>query len=87
MLLNVYARKEPSRCPAAIAYEKVVKGAAKPLTDVAIYRDHAYTMPFVRFGPDSSDRPRKTTKVITINCWPWSLHWPSNEINGASPTV
>ena len=78
MLITVFARREPTHCHAAKALEKVVPGCTRRMTDIAIYRDAACTKTFGRFGPDSSSRPRKNTKVIQMNCWPWSLEWLPN---------
>ena len=75
MLITVFARREPTSVPHAVAMEKNKPGSTSGLTDIAIYRDRECTRFFARMGPDSSHRPRKNTRVIQLNCFPWAVEW------------
>lgn len=75
MPITVYARREPTKSPDALALERAVPGSTKGLTDVAIYRDAECTAPMARFSPAHTGRPRSNSKLVRINCWNWALQW------------
>lgn len=76
MLITVFARVEPTRDPAVLALARA-RGSRSPLrqTDVAIYKDKDCTKDFGRYPPCASSRPRKNTKVVSLNCFKWRVEW------------
>lgn len=72
MLLSVYARKEPTQDPID------QKLGFKEKMDTVFYRDAACKVFFARKPWHQSGHPRKNTRRVTLNCWPWALHWVAN---------
>lgn len=75
MILTIYARREPTQAPEALALKKVAPSWVKTMTDIALYKDKECTQPMGRIHPDASKRPRRNTRFITLNCWPWAVEW------------
>lgn len=68
-LLALYARKEPTTDPIALAHGLEAK------KDVVLYRDLAGTQFVARWSWYLSRRPRRGQKRVTLNCWRWELLW------------
>jgi len=70
MLLPLFARREPTTDDVLLKRDPKAKK-----TDVVLYRDAACTQAMGRFPWYCNGRPTKRTKVVTVNCWRWSLNW------------
>lgn len=68
-LISVYARKERTTDPLLAGPEN------NDRMDIVIYRDKECTKVFVRYPWYFSDKPRRNTRKITLNCWYWNLVW------------
>lgn len=76
MLIQVFARVEPTRDPTVLALAKAEgRRVSARQTDVAIYRDKGCTQPFARYPTYASSRPRKSTRVVRLNCYQWRVEW------------
>ena len=71
-LIRVFARYEPTTDP--IAKANLGRADLARARDVAIYRDSSATQRMARFNCDRK-RPNRRTKVVTLNCWNWSVQW------------
>jgi hypothetical protein len=67
-LLTVWARKEPTTDEVAQAF-----GLKKK--DTVFYRDCACKQLFARKPWWQSGHPRRNTRKVHLNCWPWALQW------------
>lgn len=68
-LLTLYAKKEPTRDPIDIKL-----GFAKR-HDTVLYRDPACTTLAARWPWHMSNCPRRSSKIVMLNCWRWKLSW------------
>lgn len=68
-LLAVFARKEPTSDAVAIA------AGVRDKRDTVFYRDALCTQVFARKPWYQSGHPRRNTRTVTLNCWPWNLQW------------
>lgn len=75
-LITLYARKEPTTDSVSIQY------GCKHRQDVVFYQDSACTRFYARWSWFLNP-PRRNTKTVTLNCWPWAIVW--REPVGAVP--
>ncbi|KVP75341.1 hypothetical protein WJ96_06155 [Burkholderia ubonensis] len=68
-LLTVFARREPTVDPVALAH-----GCADK-KDTVFYRDAQCTDVMARKPWHQSGHPRKNSTAVTLNCFRWKLQW------------
>lgn len=68
-LINLYARKEPTKDSASIF---LGLGQKK---DTVLYRDPECTIVAARWPWHYSNCPRRGQKRVTLNCFRWNLVW------------
>lgn len=90
MPITVYARREPTQdatslmlglghpnkpADPSLSDQEMLKRGLFGKLDVVVYRDEAMTEPFARFTWDRADKPRPGQKMVTLNCYRWTLQW------------
>ena len=68
-MITLFARKEPT-----VDKDSVVRGEGGK-KDTVIYRDKECTQLVARWPWYYSNCPRRNQRVVTINCYRWSLSW------------
>jgi hypothetical protein len=68
-LLTVFARREPTTDPVALAH-----GCARK-NDTVFYSDALCTQAMARKPWYQSGHPRRNSREVTLNCWRWQLQW------------
>ena len=68
-LLTLYARKVPTVDSVAIQH------GLKHKQDTVMYRDPECKTAAVRWPWYLSNCPRKGSKKVTFNCFPWKIEW------------
>jgi hypothetical protein len=71
-LKTLYAKAVPTKDDVILKLDPV---AAKKKRDIEIYSDPEGKELKATFRWDKSNKPRKNTKVITLNSWKWKLEW------------
>jgi hypothetical protein len=68
-LHTLYARTEPSTDELSKALSITGK------RDVVLYKDATCCAEVARWSWWRDHKPRRNQKQVTLNCWPFQLHW------------
>ncbi|MBN3760884.1 hypothetical protein [Burkholderia sp. Ac-20365] len=70
LLITVFARREHTNDAVLLQHHPQTRKQ-----DIVIYRNRECTDLMARIPWHSSNRPRKSSRRITLNCWRWKLEW------------